>query len=143
MSSFRKGSSRKNHSLDRNYSRRKNSGFTLLEVLIALAILAISAAALLRQTQLQVKQQFELELKTYAMWVADDTLSALSAQPQWPPLGRNEQQVTFREQAWRITTDVQATADPLLRKVEVGVNLATDPDANHSLVGFTTFRGRY
>jgi general secretion pathway protein I len=127
----------------RRDSRHKNGGFTLLEVLIALAILAISAAALLRQTQLQVKQQFELELKTYAMWVADDALSALTAQAQWPPLGRNEQHVLLHEQDWLVTTDVQVTPDPLLRKVEVGVSLAADNNADHALVSFTTFRGRY
>jgi len=122
-------------------------GFTLLEVLIALAILAISAAAVLRQTQLEVKQQLELELKTYAMWVADDTLSTLYAQSQWPPLGRNERHLQFRDQDWLVTTDVQATPDPWLRKIEVGVDLAArsaeNDAAKHSLVSFTTYRGRY
>jgi general secretion pathway protein I len=133
----------KNYFLKERCSPGKNRGFTLLEVLIALAILALSAAALLRQTQLQVKQQFELEMKTYAMWVADDTLSALSAQPQWPPLGRNEKQITFHEQEWLISTDVQSTSNPLLRKIEVGVNLVSANEPGRALVSFTTFRGRY
>lgn len=121
---------------------RRVRGFTLLEVLIALAILAISAAALLRQTQLLVAQQFQLEAKTYAMWLADDTMSALAAQPQWPPLGRNERQVTFREQDWRVVTDVQATTDPLLRKIEVGVGPGSAADGR-TLVNFIGYRGRY
>jgi general secretion pathway protein I len=122
---------------------RRTRGFTLLEVLIALAILAVSAAAVLRQTQLEVKQQLELELKTYAMWVADDTLSTLYAQSQWPPLGRIDNKVVFRDQNWLVTTDVQATPDPLLRKIEVGVNLADVDNGEHKLVSFVTYRGRY
>jgi general secretion pathway protein I len=121
---------------------RTARGFTLLEVLIALAILAISAAALMRQAELQVKQQFELEAKTYAMWLADDTLAALLAQPQWPPLGRNEREATVGDQLWRVVSDVQSTPDPLVRKIEVGVGpagVAGDP----VLVSFTGYRGRY
>lgn len=122
--------------------RRAARGFTLLEVLIALAILAISAAALLRQTQLQVKQQFELEARTYAMWLADDTLAMLAAQPQWPPLGRNETHVTFANRDWLVVTDVTTTTDPLLRKIDVKVGPG-DVAGNPSLVGFTGYRGRY
>jgi general secretion pathway protein I len=117
-------------------------GFTLLEVLIALAILAISAAALLRQTELQVKHQLELEAKTYAMWLADDTMAALLAQPQWPPLGRTEREATAGDRSWRVLSDVQSTPDELVRKIEISVgpaNVAGDP----ALVSFTGYRGRY
>lgn len=122
--------------------RRAVRGFTLLEVLIALAILAISAAAVLRQAQLQVKQQFELEAKTYAMWLADDTLAAIAAQPQWPPLGRAENRVTFGDREWLVVTEVTGTTDALLRKVEVRVG-PTDVSGDPSLVSFVGYRGRY
>lgn len=122
---------------------RRQRGFTLLEVLVALAILALSAAAVLRQTQLGIKQQYELELKSYALWIADDALTAALAKSEWPPLGRLEQQQTFQGQEWVVTTDVQTTDDPLLRKIEVSIAVAGSAENAPALLSMTTYRGQY
>ena len=118
-------------------------GFTLLEVLIALAILALSAAAVLRQAHLEVKHQHELEAKSYALWVADDVLTAIMVQPQWPPVGRSEQEQTYQQQNWRVITDVQETPDPLLRKIEVRIAPAAQQDDTAALISLTAYRGQY
>lgn len=118
-------------------------GFTLLEVLIALAILALSAAAVLRQTHLEVKQQQSLEMKSSALWAADDVLTTVMAQSQWPPLGRIEQQQTYEGQNWRVITDVQATPDPLLRKIEVSISPEQQGENAAALITLTAYRGQY
>lgn len=118
-------------------------GFTLLEVLIALAILALSAAAVLRQTHLEVKQQQNLELKSYALWAADDVLTAVMAQSQWPPLGRVEQQQTYEGQNWRVITEVQATPDPLMRKIEVSISPQQQAENAAAVITLTAYRGQY
>jgi general secretion pathway protein I len=118
-------------------------GFTLLEVLIALAILALSAAAVLRQTNLEVKQQQTLEAKSYALWAADDVLTMVMAQSQWPPVGRIEQQQTYAGQNWRVITDVQSTPDPMLRKIDVNITPAEQPDGAAPLISLTAYRGQY
>lgn len=122
---------------------RRQRGFTLLEVLVALAILALSTAAVLRQTQLGVKQQYELELKSYALWIADGALTAMLARSEWPPLGRLEQKQAFQGQEWVVTTDVQTTDDPLLRKVEVSIAIAGSAENAPALLSMTTYRGQY
>jgi len=121
---------------------RRARGFTLLEVLIALAILALSAAAVLRQTHLEVKQQQNLELKSYALWAADDVLTTVMAQSDWPPVGRVEQQQAYAGQNWRVITEVQTTPDPLLRKIEVSIAPAEQVDGA-ALITLTAYRGRY
>jgi general secretion pathway protein I len=118
-------------------------GFTLFEVLIALAILALSAAAILRQTNLEIKQQQNLELKSYALWVADDVLTLVMAQSQWPPVGRVEQQQTYEEQSWRVITDVQQTPDPMLRKIDVSILPSDRGDDAAALITLTAYRGQY
>jgi len=118
-------------------------GFTLLEVLIALAILALSAAAVLRQAHLDVKQQQTLELKSSSLWIADDALTVLLSQAQWPPLGRLENEQTLAGQSWRVITEVQATPDPLMRKIEVSVAPATAGGDAVALITLTAYRGQY
>ncbi len=122
---------------------RRGRGFTLLEVLVALAILALSAAAVLRQTQLGVKQQYELEMKSTALWIADDVLAAVLVQPQWPPLGRSEQKQSFQGQEWVVTTDVQATPDPMMRKIEISIGAAARDQNAPALLSMTAYRGQF
>lgn len=123
--------------------RASHRGFTLLEVLVALAILALSAAAVLRQTHLNIKQQQTLELKSSALWMADDVLTLALAQAQWPPLGRAEQEQTLEGQNWRVITEVQSTPDPLMRKIEVSVAPAEQGDNAAALITLTAYRGQY
>lgn len=120
----------------------KTRGFTLMEVLIALAILALSAAAVLRQTQIGVSQQQQLELKSAAMWLADDALASLMLSSNFVPVGRAERRVTFREQDWDVVTEISPTADANLRRIVVSVMLA-DSGTDDALASFTTYRGRY
>jgi general secretion pathway protein I len=129
---------------DMRGTARRARGFTLLEVLVALAILALSAAAVLRQTQLGIKQQQQLELKSYALAIADDALATMLAQNDWPPLGRNEQTQEFQSQQWLIVTDVQAAPDPDLRKIEMSVGLVREGEREPTpLLRLTTYRGEY
>lgn len=121
---------------------KRARGFTLLEVLVALAVLALSAAAVLRQSEQGVRQQLTLELKSYAMWLADDQLAALFSNGQWPPLGRAQRDIDFNGRDWRIITEVQTTPDPDVRKINVSVNLAEAPE-DSALATFETYRGRF
>ena len=118
-------------------------GFTLLEVLIALAILALSAAAVLRQTQLGLRQQQQLELRSAALWVADDGIAALNALDSWPPLGRAQRSVDFRGQSWDLLTDVSDAPGGVLRRIVIEVRVAGSVDTAPPLVSLTTYRGRY
>jgi len=96
-------------------------GFTLLEVLIALAIFAITAIALLSQSSQSVSQSVYLEEKAYALWIAENALTELRLKPEWPSLG---EQSDYRNQfgrEWAVSVDVSNTGEASLRSVDVRV----------------------
>lgn len=114
-------------------------GFTLLEVLIALAILAISSLAILGQTAQSIRQQQQLQLQTHAMLVAENQLTTLQILPDWPGLGRRTQSLNGVGEQWRVTTEISSTSDPWLRKIEISVAYEQSPDA--VITQLTGYRG--
>jgi general secretion pathway protein I len=106
-------------------------GFTLIEVLVALAIAAIALAAVSRSAAVSSTSAAEIKLRALAGFVAENRLGELDARRVWPPVGVTEglERQANIEFPWRI--EVFATQHPLLRRVEVQV---FDPgDRSHVL----------
>lgn len=115
-------------------------GFTLLEVLIALAILAISAMAISRQIANGHQQQQQLVEKTTAMLVAENELAGIMLQDSWPPLGTTVVSTQWGGLEWQINRVVESTSEPLLRQITIKVSVDADSIERIELIGF---RGRY
>ena len=110
--------------------REGDAGFTLLEVLVALAVLAVGAVSLLTATQTHVARISDIEERTVARWVADNSLAAAR-------LGEEQQdRVTMLGRQWRVGVTRQATADPALERVNIGVALASARSDIFTLTGF-------
>jgi general secretion pathway protein I len=116
---------------------RPARGFTLIEVLVALAILAVALAAVVRSASIAADGTIELKERLLATWVAQNRVAEYAARTVWPEIGTRagdaeQGGVTF---AWRET--VTATANPLFRRVEVQVYGTRAPErAVATLVGF-------
>jgi len=116
--------------------RKAARGFTLLEVMIALAVFAITAIALLSQTSQGVSQSLYLEEKSYALWIAENTLTELRLKPEWPSLGAQEDQLSQFNRQWLIQTQVSDTGEKGLRRVDVKVARTEDSKTLSSLQGY-------
>lgn len=100
---------------------RSARGFTLLEVLVALAIFALIAASVLTASARSVRTASQLENKTLAMWVADNRLTELQLADTPPADGRDQGQVEFAGRRWSWQSEIQATSEPAIRRVTLWV----------------------
>ena len=112
-------------------TRKADSGFTLIESLVALAVLAISAIALLGATEAHVARIGGLQQRAAAGWAAENHLVELSlgltpaAEPD-PLLGYPV----------RLTTTLSATTDPDLTRLDITAHIGPSPAPVTRLTGF-------
>jgi len=119
--------------------RRRNSpaGFTLIEVLVALAIVAIALLAALRVAAQGTSNVGELRARLLAGWVAENRLAEHRARGDWLPLGiqRGSEREAGIEFAWR--EEIIATPHPAFRRIDVFV--FAPPGESRALAHFTGF----
>lgn len=96
-------------------------GFTLLEVLVALAIFGIVAAVVLTAAGRSLNNASRLETLTLAAWIADNRLTELQLQQPVPSIGRESRELEFAGRRWQTLSEVQASADPGLLRITVWV----------------------
>lgn len=123
--------------LSLNLKARNSKGFTLIEMLLALAVFAYAASSILAVLGQTAKNLSELEQMTFASWVANDRLTELQVDKTWPPQNKAKGERELAGQKWHWSQLVEKTADNNLRKVSVEVRL--DPGSRGSLYTLSTF----
>jgi len=109
-------------------------GFTLIELMVAVAVLAIGMTAVLHSTSQAAHAGVFLKQKTIAHWVASNRAAELSINQEWPSPGVTIGTETMASQTWQLETEVRDTGVPELRLVTIRVSL--DGDEKASLVAF-------
>jgi general secretion pathway protein I len=119
------------------WSRSSRSGFTLIEVLVALAIVAVALIAALRVAGQGANNAIDLRARLFAGWVAENRLAEHRARRDWLPTGiqKGTQRQGGIEYAWR--EEVITTPNPAFRRVDIFVSMAsTETRSLAHLVGF-------
>ena len=92
-------------------------GFSIVEALAALAILAIATIGLVRAAEAHVDSIRALELRAAAQWVAENRLAELGL-PGRPELTDEVEMLGHR---WQVAVRTLATDDPDLHRVRIQV----------------------
>jgi len=109
-------------------ARRRNSaaGFTLVEALVALAIISIALISALHVAAQSTTSVGDLRARLLAGWVAENILAEHRARGDWlaPGISRGRQREGGFEFAWR--QEVVTTPNPAFRRIDVFVSDVSD-----------------
>jgi general secretion pathway protein I len=106
----------------------RQTGFTLIEAMVALVIVALGMMAVNTQLNRYAANAAYVEQKTLASWIATNKLTELSVAATWPSVGDYAEDVEFAGQQWRCDIEVSETPVANLHRVDVSVRLLTDPE---------------
>lgn len=119
--------------------RTPHRGFTLIEVLVALAIVATTLAAGLRASgALVFNAQRQLQM-TAAQWCADNQLTGLRLARDFPGIGETEFGCEQLGRRYRGQMRIQPTPNPNFRRVDVQIL----NDEGHGLLTVSTVLSRF
>ncbi|WP_148715301.1 type II secretion system minor pseudopilin GspI [Chitinolyticbacter meiyuanensis] len=118
----------------------KVRGFTLVEVLVALAILAIALAAALRAASSSTEAAVTLRSRTLAGWVAQNQVNEMRARHFFPEIGRTEGKVEQGGEPFTWEMEVAASPNRSFRRVEIKVY--ADQDKGYALATLVSYLAR-
>ena len=123
-------------------NNKRIKGFTLLEVMVALAVIAMALAAATSAVSGNIRNASGLQQRTYAHWVAMNKLAEMQLANQWPATKTTKGSSLMAKQEWYWSTKVTKTPDgfDLIRKVDITVRLNEDDES--SLITLTGFVGQ-
>ena len=115
-------------------------GFTLIEVLAALVIVALGMLGVIQAVTQTARNGTYLREKTLAHWVAMNVITEQRLQPSAPNVSETSDDVEFAGQRWRWTLTVTQTAVESMRRMDVSVRPADKPEGD-PLASVTGFYG--
>jgi general secretion pathway protein I len=118
-------------------STSRAAGFTLLEVLIALAVLALALAAVISTAGSSTRAAASLRDKTFAHWVAMNQVTQARLAKKWPDTGSSNGDSDMAGRGWHWEMTVSKTGDKYLRRIDIDV--FTDSDDKRPVTSLTAF----
>lgn len=106
---------------------KRCAAFTLIEVLVAIAILAVALAATTRAASIATDGAIETRERLLATWAAENRLAELRARKVFPSAATTRFSAEEGGLALSIEETVSDTPNPAIRRVDLAVAEARDP----------------
>lgn len=117
--------------------RAHGRGFTLVEVLVALAVLAIALAAIMRSLGQAIDTTATLRERNMALWVAQNRLTEHEMRRDWPAVDTIDGDTEMGGERWFWREQVATTPEAEIRRIEITVwRVPDDTHTSARLVGF-------
>jgi general secretion pathway protein I len=115
-------------------------GFTLIEVVVALAILGIGMLAVFKTIGDTVNNVEVLRDRSFAQWIADNRITEVRLTGEMPSVEETAGEVEFAGRQWHWVSKVSQTQVRGMRRVDVSVRRDEDPE-DSSIVTLSGFVG--
>jgi general secretion pathway protein I len=115
-------------------TQKYSNGFTLIEVMIALSVVAIGLMATLKAINEEINSAVITRNKMLALWVLENKVAEIRLNPTPLNTGINQGQETLMNQTWKWQTNTSTTANTKIRKVEVSISLPTTKDPKDAII---------
>jgi len=115
---------------------RRAKGFTLLEVMVALAIVALSLTAIAATMSQMIGAATAMRDRTYASWIAQNRIAEIRLALQAPKASTTSGEVEFANTDWTWRAVVIESGVPDLFRIDIAVSIAGSDDIVRSVTGF-------
>ena len=116
--------------------RNRQSGFTLIEVMVALVIVSIALASMTVTMGGMLNNATTLRERTYASWIAQNKIVEFRLANEVPEVGTTSGEVDYANAIWEWEADVQETGVQNLLRVDVSVGFAGSGSFVRTVTGF-------
>ena len=122
-------------------------GFTLIEMLVAIAIVGVIGAGISTAIGGMANQTRGLEQRSLANWIASNHLTRMRMlqrrEAQSLAEGTEQTRLVFADRQWEVETQIKTTDHPGIRRIEVSVFEATTIRPARPLQPVIWFLGQY
>lgn len=115
-------------------------GFTLIEVLVALAVLAIALSAIIKTMSANTLNSIYLRDRTLAQWVALNKITEMQLSKDTPSPGKSDGSTVMGNHEWFWEAEIKTTPDDDVNTVTLRVR--GQPDAENPVTTLQGYIGR-
>jgi general secretion pathway protein I len=116
--------------------KANQSGFTLIEIIVAMTILAIAMGAVIKTAAQHTSNSAYLRDRTIAHWVAMNKLAELRISKAFPPKGEEKGSIPMANKDWYWVIKVTETPEETIRRVDIEVKAEEGKQTITSLIGY-------